>query len=72
MSGGRARHFVRVAGWTAAGATAMSILVPPLAAIVRRPIARPRAIAESFGITLAVMDIVWFAWVALRLLERRW
>jgi hypothetical protein len=44
----------------------------PLAAILRRPTSRTRLFAEALGTTLAVIGIVWAAWIALWLIEQRW
>ena len=44
----------------------------PFAAIVRRPTSTPRLLAEAFVTTLAVIALVWLAWVALWLIEQRW
>ena len=44
----------------------------PLAAVVRRPKSAPRLVAEVFVPTLAVIALVWLAWVARWLLEHRW
>ena len=44
----------------------------PLAAVVRRPRLPPRLLAEAFGITVAVIALVQFAWLALWLIEQRW
>ncbi len=44
----------------------------PLAAIVRRSTSTPRLLAEAFVTTLAVIALVWLAWVALWLIEQRW
>ena len=44
----------------------------PLATVVRRPTSRPRLFAEAFGTTLAVIGVVWAAWIALWLIEQRW
>ena len=51
-------------------AVAVSIL--PLAALVRRPTSAPRPVAEAFITALAIIALVWLAWVALWLLEQRW
>ena len=48
------------------------VAIWPLAAVVRRPTSGPRLIAEAFGTTLAVIGMVWFAWIALWLIEQRW
>jgi hypothetical protein len=45
---------------------------PALAGIVRRPTSTPRLMAEAFIITLAVIALVWLAWVAFWLTEHRW
>jgi hypothetical protein len=44
----------------------------PVAALVRRPTSAPRLVAEAFVTTLAVIALVWGAWVALWLVEQRW
>ena len=44
----------------------------PLAALVRRPTSAPRLVAEAFVTALAVIALVWLAWVALWLIEQRW
>ena len=44
----------------------------PLAALVRRPTSAPRLVAEAFVSALAVIALVWLAWVALWLIEQRW
>jgi hypothetical protein len=44
----------------------------PLAALVRRPTSAPRLVAEAFVAALAVIALVWLAWVALWLIEQRW
>ncbi len=44
----------------------------PLAALVRRPTSAPRLVAEAFVTALAVIALVWLAWVAVWLIERRW
>jgi hypothetical protein len=44
----------------------------PLAALVRRPTSPPRLVVEAFAVTVAMIALVWLAWVALWLLEQRW
>jgi len=44
----------------------------PLAALGRRPTSAPRLVAEVFITALAVIGLVWLAWVALWLIEQRW
>jgi hypothetical protein len=44
----------------------------PLAAVVRRPTSTPRLLVEAFAVTVAVIALVWLAWVVLWLLEQRW
>jgi hypothetical protein len=41
-------------------------------AVVRRPTSAVRLRAEAFGTTLAVIGIIWAAWLALWLIEQRW
>ena len=48
------------------------VVLLPLPALARRPVSPPRLVVEAFGTTLAVVGIVWLAWVALCLLEQRW
>jgi hypothetical protein len=43
-----------------------------MAALVRRPTAAPRLLVEAFVTTLAVIALVWLAWVAFWLIEQRW
>jgi hypothetical protein len=38
----------------------------------RRPTSAPPLVAEAFVTTLAVIALVWLAWVALWLIEQRW
>jgi hypothetical protein len=44
----------------------------PLTALVRRPTSAPRLVVEAFAVTVAVIALVWLAWVALWLLKHRW
>jgi hypothetical protein len=44
----------------------------PLAAVVRRPTSAPRLLPQAFVTALAVIALVWLAWVALWLIEQRW
>ena len=44
----------------------------PLAVLVRRLTSAPRLMVEAFVTTLAVIALVWLAWVALWLVEQRW
>ena len=44
----------------------------PLAGLVRRPTSAPRLVVETCVTTLAVIALVWLAWVALWLIEQRW
>jgi hypothetical protein len=44
----------------------------PLMVVVRRAISTPRVMAEAFLTALAVIALVWPAWVALWLIEHRW
>jgi hypothetical protein len=44
----------------------------PLVGIVRRPTSAPRLVAEAFVTALAVIGLVWLAWVALWLIDQRW
>jgi hypothetical protein len=44
----------------------------PLAALVRRPMSAPRLMVEVFVTAIAVIALVWLAWVALWLLAQRW
>ena len=55
-----------------ASTVAAVVALLPLAALVRRPTSAPRLVAEAFVTTLAVIALVWLAWVALWLLEQRW
>jgi hypothetical protein len=48
------------------------VVLWPLAAVVHRPTSRPRLMVEAFATTLAVIALVWAAWIALWLLEQRW
>ena len=43
----------------------------PVAAVVRRPTSAPRLVAEAFITALAVIALVWLAWVALWRIEHR-
>jgi hypothetical protein len=43
----------------------------PLAALVRRSTSVPRLVGEAFLTALALIALVWLAWVALRLIEQR-
>jgi hypothetical protein len=49
-----------------------AIALLPLAAIVRRSTSASRLVAEAFVTALAVIALVWLAWVALWLIEQRW
>ena len=51
-----------------AGAVALWLL----AAVVRRPTTLPRLCADALGTTLAVIGLVWIAWIALWPIEPRW
>jgi hypothetical protein len=44
----------------------------PLASLVQRPTSALRLMVEVFITALAVIALVWLAWVALWLIERRW
>ena len=44
----------------------------PLAALVSRPTSTSWLVAEAFVTALAVIALVWLAWVALWLIEQRW
>ena len=44
----------------------------PLSSLVRHRVSPPRQAAAAVGISLAVIALVWLAWVALSLLEQRW
>jgi hypothetical protein len=46
------------------------VVGPAIASV--SPFTRRRLAAEAFATTLAVVGIVWLAWVALCLLEQRW
>jgi hypothetical protein len=48
------------------------VVALPLAALVRRPTSAPRLVAEVLVTALAVIALVWLAWVALWLIEQRW
>jgi hypothetical protein len=48
------------------------IALLPLKALVRLPTSAPRLLIEAFAVTLAVIALVWLAWVALWLSEQRW
>jgi hypothetical protein len=50
---------------------AVVALLPPVA-LARRPTSAPRLVAEALVTTLAVITLVWLAWVALWLIEQRW
>jgi hypothetical protein len=39
---------------------------------MRRPTSSPRVFVEALGTTLAVIGIVWAAWIARWLIEQRW
>ena len=43
-----------------------------LAALVRWPMSAPRLVAEVFITALAIIAIVWLAWVVLWRIEQRW
>jgi hypothetical protein len=47
-------------------------MVRRFATVVRRPTSAPRLMAEAFVTALAVIALVWLAWVALWLIEQRW
>jgi len=40
--------------------------------VLRRPVSLPRLTVEGFVTALAVIAVVWVAWVALWLVEHRW
>ena len=44
----------------------------PLARLLRRPVSGPRLLVEAFVTALAVVAVVWLAWIALWLVEHRW
>jgi hypothetical protein len=44
----------------------------PLGVVVRRPTSATRLVVKAFVTTLAVIALVWLAWVALGLIEQRW
>ena len=44
----------------------------PLAAVVRWPTSSRRLLTEAPGTILAIIALVWVAWIALWLLEQRW
>jgi hypothetical protein len=48
------------------------VVLWPLAAALRRPTTLLRLLAEAFGITLAVIGLVWLGGIALWVLEQRW
>jgi hypothetical protein len=49
-----------------------TVALLPLAALVRRPTSASRLLVEAFAVTLAIIALVWLAWVALWLIEQRW
>ena len=44
----------------------------PVATVVRGPTSTPSRMVEAFVTTLAVIALVWLAWVTLCLIEQRW
>jgi hypothetical protein len=48
------------------------VALRPLAALMRRPTAAPRLFSVAFVTALAIIALVWLAWVPLWLLEQRW
>ena len=44
----------------------------PLARLLRRPVSGPRLLVEAFVTALAVVAVVWLAWIARWLVEHRW
>jgi hypothetical protein len=48
-----------------------AVALVPLAAVVRGP-TPPRLVVEASAVTLAVITVVWAAWLLLWLIEHRW